>query len=114
VRVFEVNLNTEYLPVDAYLGPVNLVGASGANNAPVVDVDEPSDLLTLWRPHAPNASFWLAPGNHMILLGEPAVTSLAEWLEPLLKNPQQTIKPGYAGCLNGFQTQGQHKSPFWQ
>jgi thioesterase domain-containing protein len=90
VRLFETNLNTDYVPRGTYSGPLHLVGVSDSERESDHS-DKQADLVTLWRQHAPECTLWVGPGNHMTLLDPPHVTRLAAWLSALLKDDQCKI-----------------------
>ena len=80
VRVFGTNLNTDYRPAGLYQGVLHLVAVPDPAQA-----FDPTELVALWRLHAPQTRFWPGPGNHMTLLSPPYVGRLAAYLNPLLK-----------------------------
>jgi amino acid adenylation domain-containing protein len=84
VRVFESNLNVDYLPTEPYLGPIHLVCALDHMGTAATHPNNDADLLIRWLQHAPRTTVWRGCGNHMTLLTSPWVNRLAEWLRPRL------------------------------
>lgn len=99
VRVFETNLNTNYIPDGLYSGPLHLVGVHEIAGDDVDDSINQEDPITGWRQHAPKTTFWEGPGNHMTLLSPPNVSRLADWLRPYLKEGTKTREQLMAGGL---------------
>ena len=88
VRVFETNLNTSYSPESIYSGPLLLVGPENTSREAGDEAHVQSDLATLWRQYAPEATFWEGLGNHITLLSLPAVTALADQVQHLLQGDE--------------------------
>jgi thioesterase domain-containing protein len=85
VRVFETNLNTDYMPTDQCPGLLHLVGVANTEGDNLDKDKNYQKLIKQWQQHAPETIFWEGPGNHMALLSPPHVLKLAERLKPLLK-----------------------------
>jgi thioesterase domain-containing protein len=75
VRVFEANLNTRFQPKSSLRGTATLVRASDPSS--VVPAQNRTDPVVAWREFAPRLTAVETPGNHMTLLAEPHVQTLA-------------------------------------
>jgi arthrofactin-type cyclic lipopeptide synthetase C len=84
VRVFAINLNTDYIPKGLYPGEIHLVGVANIESNNLDKDDNYPDLITKWQQHASKVTFWEGPGNHMTLLSPTHVLKLADWLSALL------------------------------
>ena len=86
VQVFATNINTSYVPAAPYGGTLHLVKVPQSRGAdsPAADVVALDGEECDWRKFAPAARYWLAPGNHMTMLGAPHVARLGAWLGTLL------------------------------
>ena len=84
VRVFEANLNTNYVPDYVYPDPLYLVKVADITDDHIDVQNNMTDFFGLWQQHAPKATLWKGTGNHITLLSTPHVTKLAEWLKLLL------------------------------
>jgi thioesterase domain-containing protein len=83
VRVFECNINTHYQPAGMYEGRLNLVSVPDMKaTAPDVAYD-PAPLIAAWRLHAREVLHRDAAGNHLSLLMQPDVSSLAQTIRDI-------------------------------
>jgi len=84
VRVFEINLNTNYIPKGIYPGEIHLVGVADIESKRLDEDMNYRELQDKWHQHASKVTFWEGPGNHMTLLSQPHVLKLAKWVSSLL------------------------------
>ena len=84
VRVFETNLNTHYVPSGIYQNALHLVKVPDVSIESVDDTKINIDYINLWKHHAPKATLWEGPGNHITLLSPSHEIKLAELLQTLV------------------------------
>jgi arthrofactin-type cyclic lipopeptide synthetase C len=81
VHTFGAALRCNYQPSGQYFGPLRLVCVP-APNAPVEEFRAHRERLReVWGEWAADVSLWTGAGNHMTVLRNPHVASLANWLE---------------------------------
>jgi thioesterase domain-containing protein len=73
LHVFQVNLNTGYVPSGAISSTVHLINAAATE-------DDLNARVEGWRNYAPNVRAETVPGNHMSVLRQPAVKHIGDWL----------------------------------
>ncbi|NOT13706.1 MAG: hypothetical protein HOP23_18090, partial [Methylococcaceae bacterium] len=83
VRVFEININTKYIPEDRYCGQLNLIGVEQVEEN-INNFDCYQGHISKWKGHASSINFWQASGNHITVLNFPYVSELAGWIKTLL------------------------------
>jgi thioesterase domain-containing protein len=76
---FGAALRTNYRPEHLYLGPLRLVLVTDGSLDEEANQRQHHDTLEGWRQLAPNLTDWHGPGNHMTVLKQPQVQTLATW-----------------------------------
>ena len=84
VRVFEVNLNTSYVPATRFPGCAVLL--QPADRSSGIESDEachPAEMSEAWRAYVEHLECASMPGNHMTMLNRPHVEAIAGYLSRL-------------------------------
>jgi thioesterase domain-containing protein len=92
--VFGSNVNTDFRPLEEYAGLLRVVMASDAENNGPADAGPPrseSDTLELWRNFAPLHEIVAVPGNHVTMLAQPHVNTLANRMYPVFTAEERAL-----------------------
>jgi arthrofactin-type cyclic lipopeptide synthetase C len=84
VRTFATNLQTSFLPSEAYPGPMRLVLVRTATDDEATCRKKHRRIAAGWQRFAPELVTWRGPGNHMTILKPPHVAALVDWLSASL------------------------------
>jgi thioesterase domain-containing protein len=79
LRTFAAAVRTAYRPQQPYPDPVRLVLVRDTLLDDTDDQKRHQDIVTAWKPWAPEVTYWRGPGNHFTVLRPPHVQILADW-----------------------------------